>query len=61
MTTFTTDSTTATEATYAELLARAVEEISANESDRVLEPTEIDETLAQGAIAWYISYRTDQA
>jgi hypothetical protein len=59
MTMFATDSTT--EATYSELLARTVEEISASETDSVLEPTELDETLTKGAIAWFISYRTDQS
>lgn len=48
----------AADAAYSDLMEQTLAEISANETDTVLEPSEIDTTLTKGAIAWYIAYRT---
>ncbi len=44
--------------TYGELMERTLAEITASEEDYLLEPTEVDTTLGQGHVAWYIAYRT---
>ena len=40
------------------MMSATLDDLKSNESDDILEPTLVDEALAEAQMAWYIAYRT---